>query len=289
LLPLLLAGLGWPYVWSPEALREDWRTAADYVSSRATGEDTVFVHLHYARIPFEYYYSGAAEVVAPLGSRPPSDEDELDEPLAPYADSDVVWLVQSQEHNTDPRHVVEAWFAERGPVVTEQYPVGMSIKAYAMRYRLSALPGRALPTQITFGSRLSLVGYEIDQSRLRPNSDRLHPPSNWIHLTLYWQAEATLEQAFEVVVEMTDNNGGVWGGKLEQTRSTLHFYPAAQWDAGEVIRDDYDLNLNPVTPDGTYHIRVGVRGEDQAFWAVGGTAESEGRAVLTDVQIEGRR
>jgi hypothetical protein len=165
----------------------------------------------------------------------------------------------------------------------------MSIKAYAMRYRLPALPGRALPTQIAFGPRLSLVGYEIDRSRLRPDSERLHPPSNWIHLTLYWQAEAPLEQAFDTVVEMTDGNGGVWGGKLEQPRSTLHFYPAAQWDPGEVIRDDYDLNLNPVTPDGTYHIRVGVRDEDQVFRPVRGAMESEGRAVLAGVQIEGGR
>ncbi len=284
--PLLLAALGWPYMWSNEALREDWRTAAGYVSSRATGDDTVFVHLHYARIPFEYYYAGAAEVVAPLGSRPPSDERELDGPLRPYADSDVVWLVQSQEHNTDPRHVVEAWFAERGPMVTEQYPVGMSIKAFAMRYRLSGIPDRALSTRIGFGSHLTLVGYETDQSHLRPDSERLHPPSNWIHLTMYWRAGGPLEKAFDTVVEMTDDSGGVWGGKLEQPRSTLRFYAPTQWQPGEVVRDDYDLNLNPVTPDGTYHIRVGVRSDDGTFWPVSGAADSEGRAVLTDVQIE---
>jgi hypothetical protein len=289
--PLLLAAMGLRYVWNSDMLREDWRTAAEYVSLRATEEDTVFVHLHYARIPFEYYYRGAADVVAPLGSRPPSDEAELDEPLRPYADSEVVWLVQSQEHNTDPRHVVEAWFAERGPIVTEQYPVGMSIKAFAMNYRLPDLPDRAQATHVRFGSRLTLVGYEIDQSRLRPDSERLHPPSNWIHLTLYWQVDEPLEQAFDAAVEMTDGSGGVWGGKLDQVRSTPHFYPPAQWKPGEVIRDDYDLNLNPVTPDGRYYIRVGVRSDSETWWPINGAVESDGRAVLADVQIEnvGRR
>lgn len=287
--PLLLAALGWPYVWSTDALREDWRTAAKYVSDRATSDDTVFVHLHYARIPFEYYYSGAAGVVAPLGSRPPSDEAELDGPLRPYSGSDVIWLVQSQEHNTDPRHVVEAWFAGRGPMATEQYPVGMSVKAFVMRYRLPDLPERALPSRIRFGSSPTLAGYEIDQSRLRPDSDRLHPPSNWIHLTLYWRVDERLEQAFDTAVEMTDDNGGIWGGKLEQPRSTLRFYPPTQWQPGEVVRDDYDLNLNPVAPDGTYHIRVGVYGEDGTFWSMSGAAGSDGRAVLTDVQIENVR
>jgi hypothetical protein len=284
--PLVLAALGWPYVWSTEALREDWRTAASYVSRQATSDDTVFVHLHYAHIPFEYYYSGQAEVVAPLGSRPPSDEKDLDEPLEAYTRSDVVWLVQSQEHNTDPRHVVEAWFAQRGPMVTEQYPVGMSIKAFAMRHRLPRLPDRALPAQIQFGRRLRLVGYEIDRSHLRPDSERLHPPSNWIHLTLYWRAGGPLEQSFDTAIEMTDDSGGIWGGKLAQPRSTLYYYPPAQWQPGELVRDDYDLNLNPVTPDGTYHIRVGVRDEDGTFWPLNGAAGSDGRAVLTDVQIE---
>jgi 4-amino-4-deoxy-L-arabinose transferase-like glycosyltransferase len=286
---LVLAGIGWQYVWSNDALREDWRTGAAYVSARATDADTVFVHLHYARIPFEYYYDGKADVVAPLGSRPPSDESELDELLSPYAGSDVLWLVQSQEHNTDPKHVVEAWFAERGPMVTEQYPVGMSIKAFALHYRLPDRPDSALSTQIGFGTRLKLVGYQIDQSHLRPDSERLHPPSNWIHLTLYWQVQQPLDAAFESVVEMTDDGGGVWGGKLDHPRNTLSFYPPLQWQRGEVIRDDYDINLNPATPSGMYHIRIGVRSDGAFFWPVTGAAVSDERAVLADVRIENEK
>jgi hypothetical protein len=186
---------------------------------------------------------------------------------------------------------VEAWFAERGPIVTEQYPVGMSIKAFAMKYRLSGLPGRALPTHVRFGSRLSLIGFEMDQWHLRPDSERLHPPSNWIHLTLYWQVGEPLGEGFDTAVEMTDDSGGVWGGKLQQAHNVLRFYPPTEWRPGEVIRDDYDLNLNPATPDGTYHIRVGVRTGGEVLWAIDGASESDGRAVLTDVRIEnvGRR
>ncbi|MBN1640642.1 MAG: glycosyltransferase family 39 protein [Anaerolineae bacterium] len=283
---LVLAGMGWRYVWSTEALREDWRTGAQYVAQRATEQDQVFVHLHYARTPFEYYYRGAAPVAAPLGSRPSAPED-LDVLLQPYAGADVLWLVQSQEHNTDPQHVVEAWFAARGPVVTEQYPVGMSIVAFALRYRLDSLPAAAHAARIGYGSRLRLVGYALDQTRLRPDSHRLHPPSNWIHVTLYWQVDQPLVDAFETVVEMTDDQGGVWGGKLDQPRGTLAFYPPVQWTPGTLIRDDYDINLNPATPSGAYHIRVGVRGAaDDAYWPVSGAATSDGRAILTDVQIE---
>jgi hypothetical protein len=284
--PLILSGMGWQYVWNPTVLREDWRTTADYVARHATDEDQVFVHLHYARIPFEYYYDGPADVFAPLGSRPPASED-LDGLLAPYSGANVLWLVQAQEHNTDPKHVVERWFYDRGPIVTEQYPRGMSVKAYALRYRLGGAPATALPAQVGFGSRLQLVGYGLDQSHLRPDSDRLHPPSNWIHLTLYWQIDQPLDGDFATMVEMTDDSGGVWGGKLEQGRNVLYYYPPSFWQPGEVIRDDYDINLNPATPTGMYHIRVGVQGaEDGLFWPVSGAATSDERAILTDVQIE---
>jgi hypothetical protein len=282
---LILSGIGWKYVWNVKGLREDWRTAADYVAQRATAEDKVFVHLHYAHIPFEYYYDGAAEVVAPLGSRPPAVED-LDELLAPYSGASVLWLVQAQEHNTDPKHVIERWFFDRGPIVTEQYPVGMSIKAYALRYRLGSVPDTAVPTSIGFGQRLSLAGYELDRSRLLPYSDRLHPPSNWIHLTLYWQVDWPLEDELAVVVEMTDDNGGVWGGKLDQPRNVVNYYRPEQWQPGEIIRDDYDINLNPITPTGMYHIRVGVKTPElEMFWPVSGAAVQQERAVLTDVYI----
>ncbi|MBN1579186.1 MAG: glycosyltransferase family 39 protein [Anaerolineae bacterium] len=283
---LVLGGIGWKTVWNVKALREDWRTAADYVTQRATAEDKVFVHLHYAHVPFEYYYEGLAQVVAPLGSRPPPQED-LDELLAPYGGANVLWLVQAQEHNTDPKHIVERWFFDRGPIVTEQYPVGMSIKAYALRYRLGRVPDTAIPTSIGFGQRLRLAGYELDRSQLSPYSDRLHPPSNWIHLTLYWQVDWPLEDKLSVVVEMTDDSGGVWGGKLDQPRNVVNYYRPEQWQPGEIIRDDYDINLNPITPTGMYHIRVGVKTpEQEMFWPVSGAAQQQERAILTDVHIE---
>ena len=287
LLPaLLLMGLGWKHVWNTDNLREDWRTAANYVAQRAAQDDLVFVHLHYAHVPFEYYYDGPAQVVAPLGSRPPAPED-LNELLAPYGGASVLWLVQAQEHNTDPRHVVERWFFDRGPIVTEQYPVGMSIKAYALRYRLGGVPDTALPAEIGFGTRLRLAGYALDQTRLPPRSDRLHPPSNWIHLTLYWQVDLPLEDELVTVVEMTDDRGGVWGGKLEQPRNVVHYYRPQQWQPGEIIRDDYEINLNPATPAGMYHIRVGVKTPAlDMFWPVSGAAVQQERAILTDVYIE---
>ena len=53
------------------------------------------------------------------------------------------------------------------------------------------------------------------------------------------------------------------------------------------IRDDHAINMNPVTPTGMYHIRIGIKNQaDESYWPVNGAATSDGRAVLTDVRIE---
>jgi hypothetical protein len=108
-----------------------------------------------------------------------------------------------------------------------------------------------------------------------------------IHVTLYWQIDQPLDGSFATTVEMTDDKGGVWGGKLDQPRNVLKYYQPILWQPGQVIRDDYDINLNPITPTGVYHIRIGVKGvDDGLFWPVSGAAASEQRAILTDVRIE---
>ena len=80
---------------------------------------------------------------------------------------------------------------------------------------------------------------------------------------------------------------GIWGGKLDQPRNVVNYYRPVQWQPGEIIRDDYDINLNPVTPTGMYHIRIGVKTPEQdMFWPASGAALQQERAILTDVYIE---
>jgi hypothetical protein len=54
----------------------------------------------------------------------------------------------------------------------------------------------------------------------------------------------------------------------------MRFYPSGLWEEGEIVRDDYDVNLNPRTPEGEYVLEVTLltaSGEEVSADYVGGS------------------
>jgi len=282
-LAIELAGLR--YNWYPGYEKENWREAARYVEAHSGPEDVVLVHLEYYHVPFEYYYRGPAPVTHPFGSHI-EGFDQIDETLQSYSRYDALWLVLSGEFLADPEHYVERWVAERYPLITAVYPKAIAVKGYALRYRLAEPPAKMIPVGAVFGGQVRLVGYRVDQTRLRATDVWLHPPSNWIHVALYWQALGPVGEDFGVLARMTDELGQVWGAQLDRDNDVLHMYPPTRWQSGEVVRTDHDINLNPVTPPGHYQIEISVvhPGSEQR-WSADGPGATSDRVVLTRVEI----
>lgn len=263
-----------PANWRPESRKEEWRATVDYLAIHARPGQAILVHPDFVRLPYQYYERGPGRVYA-LFSGPLSDEAQVEQTLEKIAKRhQAVWLVQSHTETPDPQRVVERWLAARYPLITEQYPPGVTIKGYATGYRLSRLPEEARPV----GARLAgvrLAGYELYAGQFRATDDLYHPPSGWIHLTLYWQSgDERPKEDYTAFVHLVDGGGQVWGAQLDRLTGAMRFYPPSRWQAGEVIRDDYDVNLNPATPPGTYRLVVGLT-DDVALVPV----------VLGEVQI----
>lgn len=277
---------GLHYNWHPEYAKENWREAARYVQVHTGPRDAILVHLEYYHIPFEYYYYGRAPVLHPFGSHI-EGFDQIDETLRSYSHQyDTLWLVLSGEFLADPEHYVERWIAERYPLITEVYPKAIAVKSYALRYRLAALPAEITPLDVAFGDQVKLVGYRIDQTRLRATDVWLHPPSNWIHITLYWQALAPIEENFDVMARMVDEKGQIWGAQLDRPNDAVHMYPPVRWKADEIVRTDHDINLNPVTPPGYYRIEISLVHPDSGQpRPVGGPGAVYDHVMLTSVEI----
>lgn len=255
--------LALPYVWhsDPAYRREDWRTAAAYLNQYAGPGDQVIVHVDYARLPFDRYYTGQAPVGAPFGT-PIAAEDQVEAQIDPLVGAaDTLWLVLSHQEGIDPANLVQAWLGGRFPLVTEQYPAGIAVRGYATRYRLPAVPATAaVDVPALADGRIRLAGCRLDTEPVPATDEASHPPSGWTHVTLYWQALAPLAQDYQAVVQLADGQGQVWGAGLERPDSTLHVYPTTRWQVGEVVRDDHDVNLNPRVPAGEYQVNVQLRG-----------------------------
>ncbi len=270
--------------WQPQHRREDWREAARYVAQHGRPGDAVLVHVDYMNIAFKQYYRGPLPLFFPFHDRL-SDLAQVTPPLEGMTGYDTIWLVQSHTATFDPDGLVERWLSEHYPLVTEQYPAGVVVKGYAVRTRYPALPPDVRPLDASFGASLRLAGCRLGDTRLRARDDRSHPPSGWVHVTLYWQASAPLMHDYMPVVHLVDSGGQIWGDRLDRAASIIRRFPPSRWPVGEFVRDEQDVNLNPLAPPGRYRIIVGlVDGAGQQI-AASGADTIAAQAVCGEVEI----
>jgi len=254
---LALLCVGDSHLWLPENRREDWREAGEYVQAHAGPNDAVVTHVDYTHFAFEHYFDGPQPVYFPFTDHVTSPA-QVEPPLMGLLGYDSVWLVQSHTHQFDPNHYVERWFADRFPLATEQYPSGVTVKRYITRYRLTEPPPHVPRVDSMLSPGIVLEACTVDDPQTVAREERSHPPSAWVHVQLYWSAPAGVEMDYASSVRMVDGGGQVWGEKLDRERGTLHLWPTSRWEPAEVIREDIDVNLNPITPPGAYKIVVSL-------------------------------
>ena len=279
---IFIGALG--YQWTPSAQREQWRATARYLEAQAGSQDTVLLHADYVNRPFLYYYRGQANVTYPFAGAIESEQ-QITPLLSEVARHPAVWLVRSHWEVPDPQGLLDRWFAARYPLITEQYPAGITLKGYATDFRLPALPAEATPLDAVFNSSLRLVGYQLHGSPFKARDELFHPPSGWVHVTLYWQALQPVETPVEPVLHVTDNLGQIWGDRLDRPNGAMHMFPPQTWATGQIIRDDYDINLNPVTPTGKYRVEVGLQNSSGQLVPVKWNGQDTDRVVVQTIEI----
>lgn len=250
-----------PRNWAPENRREAWREAAAMVAGTAGPNDAVLVQPDYVHLAFDRYFGGRQPVFYPF-THLLADPAEVERPLGGLAGYDVIWLVQSHLEGLDPGNLVAGWFAGRFPLITEAFPAGIALRAFAQHYRTSEVPqGVSLLENPAGFDKLELLGCSRQPAALAARDDVYHPPSGWVHATTYWTADGG-PPATDLIptARLVDAGGQVWGDRLEREGDTFHIWPTSRWVPGEVVRADFDVNLNPRTPKGTYQLVIGVPG-----------------------------
>lgn len=269
-LALLLA---LPLLWTPPRTRENWRSASDYIAGYTAANPNVpaavVTHIDYTHEALEWYLRqrythDELPVFFPFGGT--LTEADIDNVIAPPLNGIVeygahtLWLTQSHLEGVDDARLVERWLAQHFPVITEQYPAGVKLTGYILQGRLDELPplgpnGRMIDSELVPGLRLAAC--EITTPVVSARDDFMHPPSGWVHLRLWWQATAPLNEDYLAGAKVVGPEG-VWGDKLGRETESLRFWPTGSWTAGEYVRDEIDINLNPLTPPRTYPVIVGL-------------------------------
>jgi hypothetical protein len=113
------------------------------------------------------------------------------------------------------------------------------------------LPVKALdiehPKEAILGDKVQLLGYNIG-SGFRPGDN--------VHLTLFWQCLAEMEQSYTVFVHLVDGGDNIVAQK--DNPPVDGFYPTTKWQVAEIVRDQYDLLISPDVPMGDYRIEIGM-------------------------------
>jgi len=133
------------------------------------------------------------------------------------------------------------------------------------------------PMRVNLGNKVSLLGYNLESG---------FRPGDGIHLTLFWQALAEMDEDYTVFTHLIDEQGTLWGQKDSQPVDG--FYPTTKWEAGEIVRDQYDLTILPEIPLGQYKIEVGMylveTGERLPVLSDDGAAQGD-RVMLGPIEV----
>jgi hypothetical protein len=123
------------------------------------------------------------------------------------------------------------------------------------------LPASARPVAVDFGAKLMLVGFETQNSAApsapqapRSTLDASRSALQW-RLSLYWRATAKSDVDYTVSVRPLRAGALIPGGDgqpvIQDHQPVWNAYPTSRWSPGEIVRDDYSLDLpGQVVPDG---------------------------------------
>ncbi len=274
--------LGFVYQLQPAAW-EDFPSAARYIETQGGANDLIIVMSSYGGPPFRYHYTGPARVIDPWFGI--SEDMPLDDLFAFVTQGyDTVWLVFYQGEIFDPGGLMDSWFRARYPLRAEVYPNRVVVRAYDLRPMTDDLPAEATPLEARFGDIAALRGYRVAEDVLPRRENRMHPPSNWVHVTLFLGA-LQADQDFRPQVTLESQAGQVYGGVLARDDDLFVRHPSRTWQPGQVWRYDADLNLNPEIPPGDYKIVLRMMNGAGETLPVDEPNSGIDWAIVTQVQI----
>jgi uncharacterized membrane protein len=127
-------------------------------------------------------------------------------------------------------------------------PVTLGSVAITAVTRVYAQPNSEHPVDATFGSAISLVGYDLSKSKVRPGDE--------LTLSAVWRANQVPATSYRVFVHLIDANDHIWAQWDGVPRNWT--YPTSAWLPGEFVQDSYTLKLPAQLPATSLKLEVGL-------------------------------
>jgi hypothetical protein len=151
-------------------------------------------------------------------------------------------------------------------------PQGRIVTPNIARYKITGASDVEIqnPVRFEFANQIALVGYSVENA------------AGHLNVRLYWRARQVMDADYTVFVHLVDRRGRTVTQKDNQPQHDT--YPTSFWDVGEIIADDYQLDVPSNVPTGDYQLIVGIyRSGDNTRLSVEGGSDS---IVLATVPIQ---
>ena len=116
---------------------------------------------------------------------------------------------------------------------------------------------------------LALLGYDLHKLGYSHRPEEPLHPGDILHLNLYWRAERAPEDDWRLTLRLVDGEGRAWA--TQEAPLAGVDYPATSWQAGEVVRAQFDLFIPSDAPAGRYRVEGELvptsGGPARPFWA----------------------
>ena len=133
-------------------------------------------------------------------------------------------------------------------------PAVFHVEDYVSRFDARTTPAGALqlppadyiPAGYTLGEEVRLLGYHLDTVDARPGGS--------VYLVLHWEALRPIEANYQVFNHLYD--GTMWGQQDGTPGCALR--PTVLWEPGQIVRDEYTIPIDSLTPAGDIPLLVGM-------------------------------
>jgi 4-amino-4-deoxy-L-arabinose transferase-like glycosyltransferase len=221
-----------------------------YLREHVRPGDVVVVEPPHIAELYEYYGdSGVPWVGLPLLNSSPEETMAVLEDLSRRYDR--IWLAVSRTPAWgDRKRIPKRWLDNNAFLVDHEPIHSYGSSVFITNYlpfgpQVGRLPEDAQPLEVRYSPSLRLIGYRLVSSA---------QPGKQVHVELFWAVDGSAPEEASVVLRLVDDEGHSWGQSDQCPFNG--FYPMKQWQAGDTLRDEHELLIQPGTPPGTYQLEL---------------------------------
>ncbi|MEJ2210203.1 MAG: glycosyltransferase family 39 protein [Anaerolineae bacterium] len=220
-----------------------------YVEEHAQPGDGLLLANPLQRPLYDYYGpQGLAAYYLPRPGVPLEDPRTAEELETIAGQHPRLWLVRfGNPAEYDPAGYLVRWLATHG---SRAY-FGGWVDADLALYVMAPAGGSGEiqhPLRADLGGRVRLLGYSLGAEQVAPGETLL--------LTLYWQALAPMEERYTVFTHLLDAGGQIQAQMDSEPQGGG--LPTDRWAVGQVVQDNYALEISPEAQPGPHLLEVGM-------------------------------